>query len=318
MRILFCSEAFPAARQLLQERLPADEVCACPAEAVLAAVREADVVIPTMTRIDARVMDAGRFRLIQQCGVGLEGVDLAAARARGIWVANVPSEQSGNAASVAEHALLLILALLRRFPETQENIRRGVLGAPLGLALEGRTVCLVGLGGVGRALARRLQPFGVRLLGVGRRALPAAEREALCVALGLAHYYPVAALHTALAEADIVVLCVPLTDETRGLIDAAALACMRPSAYLINVARGPLIDYTALREALAMGRLAGVGLDVFWTEPIPPDDPLLQYPVIATPHVAGVTDRAYAGIAAAVAANVERLRRGQPPLHRVV
>ena len=312
MRILICSEAFPAARPLLQARLPDDEVVTCPADALTAVDRArevlagVDVVIPTMARIDAAVMDAGSFRLIHQWGVGLEGVDLAAAHARGIAVANVPSGASGNAASVAELALLLILALLRRFPEAQRNVREGVLGAPLGDSLAGRTVCLVGLGQVGGALARRLQPFEARLLGVGRR--PRGDHVA---GLGLARYYPAGDLHAALAAADVVVLCLPVTEETRGLLDAAALARLRPSAYLVNVARGPLVDYAALREALAAGRLAGAGLDVFWHEPIAPDDPLLQYNVIATPHVAGVTDRSYAGIADALAANVERLRRGE-------
>ncbi len=310
MRILFCSEGFPAAPRLLRARLPDDEVLTCAADAVRDALDGVDVVIPAMARIGADVMDAGRFRLIQQWGVGLEGVDLAAARARGIWVANVPSGGMGNAESVAELAVLLILALLRRFPEAQAAVRAGVLGVPLGQALLGRTICLVGLGHVGSALAKRLQPFGVTLCGVGRRpdGSPVAH-------LGLARYYPIGALHAALADADVVALCLPVTAETRGLFDAAAFAAMKPGAYLVNVARGPLVDYAALRDALASGRLAGAGLDVFWQEPIAPDDPLLAYNVIATPHVGGVTDRGYNGIADAVAANVERLRRGEPPLN---
>lgn len=313
MRILFCSEAFPAARPLLQARLPGDEVRTCPDDAVVGALAGVDVVIPAMARIGADVMDAGPFRLIQQWGVGLEGVDLAAARARGIWVANVPSGDTGNAESVAELAVLHILALLRRLPEAQAGVRGGLLGAPLGQSLLGRTVCLVGLGHVGGALARRLRPFGVALIGVGRR-----PSDAHVAHLGLTRYYPVGALHAALAAADVVVLCLPVTVETRGLIDAAALAAMKPRAYLVNVARGPLVEYAALREALAAGHLAGAGLDVFWQEPIPPDDPLLGYNVIATPHVGGVTDRGYTGIADAVATNVERLRRGEPPLNRAV
>jgi phosphoglycerate dehydrogenase-like enzyme len=313
MRVLICSELFPIARPMLQARLPHDEVLTCPGDAVLTALPGVDVVIPAMARVDGAAMDAGRFRLIQQWGAGLEGVDLAAARARGIWVANVPSGATGNATAVAELALLLILALLRRLPEAQAGVRAGVLGAPLGRSLAGSTVCLVGVGGVGSALARRLQPFGVDVVGVGRRPAGAHLAE-----LGLSRYYRLGELPEALALADVVVLCVPVAPETRGLIDAAALACLKPSAYLVNVARGPLIDYQALRDALAERRLAGVALDVFWEEPIPPDDPLLAYNVIATPHIGGVTDHAYAGIADAVAANVERLRRGEPPLHRAV
>ena len=204
MRILFCSEAFPVAPPLLRARLPSDEIVTCPADAVRGTLAGVDVVIPAMARIDADIMDAGQFRLIQQWGVGLEGVDLAAARARGIWVANVPSGGMGNAESVAELAVLLILALLRRLPEAQAGVRASQLGTPLGQSLLGRTVCLVGLGHVGSALARRLQPFGVVLSGVGRRL------DSSHVAhLGLTHYYQVNALHAALAAADVVVLVCP-------------------------------------------------------------------------------------------------------------
>jgi phosphoglycerate dehydrogenase-like enzyme len=313
MRVLICSEYFPLARPTLQARLPRDEVLTCPAGAVVAALPGVDVVIPAMARVDAVTMDAGRFRLIQQWGAGLEGVDLAAAGARGIWVANVPSGATANAVAVAELAMLLILALLRRLPEAQASVRAGELGVPLGRSLAGSTVCLVGVGGVGSALARRLQPFGAEVIGVGRR--PADTHLA---ALDLARYYQLRDLAAALARADVVVLCLPVAPETRGLIDAAALARLKPSAYLVNVARGPLIDYPALRSALAERRLAGAALDVFWEEPIAPDDPLLAENVIATPHIGGVTDQAYGDIADAVAANVERLRRGEPPLHRAV
>ncbi len=121
-----------------------------------------DVVIPMMTILDEALMEAGSFRLVQQWGSGLEGVDLDATRARGIWVANVPAS-GNNADSVAEHALLLTLALRRQLPAAQANVRTGALGAPLGRMLAGRTVCLYGLGATARALAHRLRPMGVRL-----------------------------------------------------------------------------------------------------------------------------------------------------------
>lgn len=312
MRILFCDETFPAARPLLQARLPHDEVLASPPQQLPEALAGVDVVIPLMARVDAALMDAGRFRLVQQWGAGIEGVDLAAAAERGIWVANVPSAATGNADSVAEHAVLLMLALLRQLPRAQASVRDELLGTPMGRTLAGCTVCLFGLGGIARALARRLHPWDVRLIGIGRRPVPPPEPA-------LDRYFPFAARQAALAETDILVLCLPLTAETAGVIDTAALAALPRGAYLVNVARGPLIDYPALRTALATGHLAGAALDVFWQEPIPPDDPLLALPnLLATPHVAGVTERSYRGIADAVAANIERLRRGEPPLHRVV
>jgi len=314
MRILFCGETFPAAPRLLQQRLGvggADEVVIAPSTAIDAALQGVDIVIPLMSRIDAALMDAGRFRLVQQWGAGLDGVDLEAARARGIWVANVPTS-GGNADSVAEHAILLILASLRQFTTAQANVRKGVLGAPLGTMLAGRTVTLYGLGAIARALVRRLRAFGPRLVGITRD--PGAAK--VCE-LGLDAVYSTADRAKGLAQTDILVLCLSLSEETRGVIDENALAALPRGAFLVNPARGALVNYDALYAAVAGGRLAGVGLDVYWHEPIAPDDPLLEFPnVIATPHIAGVTDRSYEEIANAVVENIERLRRGEAPLNR--
>jgi len=150
------------------------------------------------------------------------------------------------------------------------------------------------------------------LIGVTRR--PDAQRAA---AAGLAACYGFDDRMKAFAAADVLVLCLPVTMETRGLIDASVFAALPADACVVNVARGGLIDYAAAFEALSSGRLRGAGLDVFWHEPISPDDPLLALPnVIATAHVGGVTDRSYAGITDAVVDNIERLRRGEPPAHR--
>ncbi len=311
MRILFCGDTFPMARVMTAPRLPSDDIIICRQDAIRQALEGVDVLVPLMARIDRPLIEAGRYRLIQQFGTGLEGVDLEAARARGIWVANAAAS-AANADSVAEHAVMLMLAVLRQLPAAQANVRAGVLGAPLGTALTGRTVCIVGLGAVGRALAARLAPFGVRLIGVTRR--PDQRRTADA---GLAACHGFDDRMTAFAAADVLVLCLPVTADTRGLIDAAAFSALPDGACLVNVARGGLVEYTAAFDALSSGRLRGAGLDVFWQEPIAPDDPLLALPnVIATAHVGGVTDRSYAGIVDAVVDNIERLRRGEPPAHR--
>jgi len=313
MRILFCGDTFPAARIHLKQRLPDDEVLVAEEAVLSEAVRGADAIIPLMCRIDAALMGAGGFRLIQQWGAGLEGVDLAAAHQRGIHVANVPAAGS-NADSVAEHAILLAIALLRDLPSAQANIRSGRLGWPIGNMLASRTVCLYGLGAIGRALAKRLRAFNVRLLGITRdpSAAKVAEFE-------LDAYYSTQDRDTCLAQTDVLILCSKLSEETRGIIDESALRALRPGAYLVNAARGALVDYNALYAALTSGRLAGAGLDVYWKEPIAPNDPLLALPnVIATPHVAGVTDRSYAEIADSVVANLERFRRGEPLLNQAV
>jgi phosphoglycerate dehydrogenase-like enzyme len=312
MRIVFCGETFPSARMLLQERLPADECHVWRDGNSVCQTSGVDVLIPMMFRIDAPAMDHIRPRLIQQWGSGLEGVSLEAARARRIPVASVPACGS-NAESVAEHALLLILSLLRQLPAAQANVRAGVLGAPLGRMLAGRTVCLWGLGATAFSLARRLRALDARLIGITRD--PAAEKVA---AFRLDACFPTEKHSECLRETEVLVLCVRLSNETRGLVNADVLATLREGAHLVNAARGALLDYDALYSALSTGRLRGAALDVFWNEPIACDDPLLTLPnVIATPHVAGVTEQSYREIADAVVANIERIRRGESALNRV-
>ena len=226
MRILFCGDDFPAARSLLKERLPTgnDELLVCDGTSLRERLAAADIVIPMMTILDEALMEAGSFRLVQQWGSGLEGVDLDAARAHGIWVANVPALGS-NAESVAEHAILLILALMRQLPTAQANLRNGVLGAPLGRALAGRTVCLYGLGATARALAPRLHAFGVRLIGITRRPGTAKTQE-----FGLDQCFSPGDRDQALTQTDVLVLCVRLGHQTRGLIDSGALRTLTATA----------------------------------------------------------------------------------------
>jgi phosphoglycerate dehydrogenase-like enzyme len=315
VRILFCGDTFPSAQQLLKQRLGlvSHQFKVCGEAEIRSAVAETDVVVPLMLRIDASLIESGAFRLIQQWGSGLEGVDLEAARRRGIWVANVPT-LGCNADSVAEHNLLLILSLLRRVSDAHANLRKGIVGAPLGQMLGGRTVCLYGLGETALATARRLRACNVRLIGITRD--PLAQKVA---SFDLDACYSTSERNVGLAQAHILVLCTRLSKETRGIIDAEALAALPAGAYLVNAARGGLVDYSALRDALSSGRLAGAGLDVYWQEPVAPNDPLLSLPnVIATPHIAGVTDRSYGEIADAVALNIHLLGQGEPPLNRVV
>jgi phosphoglycerate dehydrogenase-like enzyme len=305
--IVFIGESFSAARKMVAELLPGDEVRACPADELPSGA--IDVLVPTMSRVDAQLMDRVQPRLIQQFGAGLEGVDLDAARERGIPVANVPAASTGNAASVAELAVLHLLALSRRLDESRVALRNRQLGEPIGQSLVGRTATVLGLGGIGREVLVRLRPFGARLLGVGRR--PSAELDADTNAM-LDAYYPAERLSEALSQSDLLILCTPLTPQTRGLIGAAELAALRPGSLLINVARGPVVDRDALLTALREGHLAGAGLDVFWDEPIDPADPILEQNVLATPHVGGVTVQAGRNTAQKFAANIERLRSHEP------
>lgn len=312
MRVRFLGNSFPAARKILADLLTDDDVGAWPSGVPDGT---ADVLVPAMHRVDGPLMHAARPALIQQFGAGLEGVQLEAAAARRIPVANVPADQTGNAGSVAELVVLHLLALSRRFDQARARLRDGVLGEPLSRGLAGQTTTVIGLGAIGREVLTRLRPFGTRLVGIGRRP-PAAVGAAVLTLLD--EYRPLDQLHTALAATDLLVLCVPLTEGTRGLIGAAELQALRPGGILVNVGRGPVVDHDALVAALRSGHIEGAGLDVFWQEPIDPGDPILAENVSATPHVGGVTTPAYRATAQRFAANVERLRRGAPLENRVV
>lgn len=269
------------------------------------------VLIPTMTSITREMLaGADDLRLIQQCGVGLEGVDLKAAGDLSIRVANVPSDESGNADSVAELGIYLMIGLARNFRGMARSLANRKMGEPQGRALQGLTVGLVGLGGIGRALIKRLRTFDVHLMGLKRNDPQKAKEE-----LGLDWVGGPEDLGELLQKADFVVLCLPVTEETKKIMDRKAFSLMKPGAYLINLARGGLVDRDALEAALASERIAGAGLDVFWEEPPDPDDPIFHYNVLATPHIGGSTDVSMMGIVKTVTENIRRVERNQAPLY---
>jgi phosphoglycerate dehydrogenase-like enzyme len=270
-----------------------------------------DVLIPTMCTVTRQMlMESDRLKLIQQCGAGLESVDLEAARDLGIRVANVPTDISGNADSVAELGIYFMIGLSRDVGGMARSMANRRMGEPQGKALKGRVVGLVGLGGIGRALIRRLRSFDVRLVGVKRHHPERAKRD-----LGLEWAGGPGDLEELLSRSDFVILCLPLTAESQHLMNTATLAAMKPDAYLVNLSRGGLVDRDALEEALATGRIAGAGLDVYWEEPPDPHDPIFRHNVLATPHVAASTDFSIRGIVDVVAENIRRLARGQKPLY---
>lgn len=309
VQIVLCGTYFPDVRDYLRQALPADgdfEITTwngIPADLP----DRIDVMIPMMHRIDAGLMDHAKPRLIQQWGSGLEGVDLAHARHSKIAVANVAAT-GGNADSVAEHAVLMILALLRQLNLAQSFVRSGQLGTPVGVPLSGRTVCLYGLGAVALPLAKRLKPFGVRLLGLTRD--PSASKVA---DFGLDQCFAPEDKTICLGQSDILVVCLRQSPQNANSIGESELRSLPKGALLVNVARGGLVDYDALCGCLHDGHLGGAGLDVFWREPFDGNDPLLDLPnVVATPHVAGITTRAMSDIARGVADNILRLQSGRP------
>ncbi len=270
-----------------------------------------DVLIPTMALITKEILETGdRLQLIQQCGSGLESVNVAAAKAMGIRVANVPTDISGNADSVAELAIYLMIGLSRRVHEAAKRLQKGLMGEPQGMALRGKTVGIVGLGGIGTALVHRLKPFGMRIFGIKRR-----DPELARKGLGLDWAGGTEQFHEMLSKSDYVALCLPVTPQSANLMDHEAFSAMKEGAFLINVSRGGLVDRKALAHALAIGHIAGAGLDVFWQEPPDLKDPIFRENVLITPHIAGCTDNSVRGIVAGVKKNMERIARGEEPLN---
>lgn len=253
---------------------------------------------------------APRLRFIQSISAGVDQYDKDLLRARGIRLA---SAQGVNANAVAQHGMALILALARRIPEAVRNqdrrFWRGMIGdlAEREDELGGKTLLVVGLGRIGGRLARLAKAFGMRVIGVRRD--PAAGAEGADAVHGLAD------LPRLWGEADIVALTCPLSPETAGLVDGAALAAFKPGAQLVNLARGKVVDEPALIAALQAGRLGAAALDVTAEEPLPPDSPLWGLPnVLITPHTAGETRRYEDGVIDLLLENLARLRRGEARL----
>ncbi len=270
-----------------------------------------DVLIPAMTPITRALLEtADRLRLIQQCGSGLEGVDIKAAADQNVQVANVPAGTSGNADSVAELGIYMMIGLSRNLRAMALSLRNRKMGEPLGMALSGKTAGIIGLGGIGQALVRRLKPFGVKLMGI-KRTNPGQAKETL----GLDWAGTPADLPFVLENCDYVLVCVPATPESSNMIDARAFSRMKETAFLINLSRGALVNRDALEQALSSGAIAGAGLDVFWQEPPDPSDPIFSYNVMATPHIAGATDISMERTAEGVVENIQRLAENRPLLY---
>ncbi|MCF8065565.1 MAG: hypothetical protein K9K36_09995, partial [Desulfarculaceae bacterium] len=271
MRIIVASLNFPAVARTLARNLPDDEIVPTPEERLHEACRSAQVVVPTMARIPAEVITGSGLKLIHQWGVGLEGVDIAAATADGIPVCNVPADQAAeNAESTSEHAVFLMMAVARRFNQFQDQFSSGPWGAPLGMSLFGRRALIVGLGRVGQALARRLVNLGMEVSAVKAHPDPQLAQR-----LGLAELAGPDQLHRLLGQAHFVAATLTATPSTLGMFDQKALAAMRPGAFLVNVGRGTVVDEAALKTALDSGHLGGAGLDVFASEPPGPEHPLV-------------------------------------------
>ena len=277
-------------------------------------VGEADVLVISGLWHDGLLDRASKLRFIQAIGAGTDQFALEDLKKRGIRLA---SARGVNYRAVAEHAMALILALSRRLPEARDNqakrVWRGMIGdlSRREDELGGKMLLVVGLGQIGGCLAQLAKAFDVRVVGL--RRTPAAGRGAADAVHAMSEF------KSLLPEADFVALTCPLTKETEKLVDAEAFARMKPSAYLVNVARGRVVDEAALVEALAARRIAGAGIDVTVEEPLAPSSPLwgMEH-VLLTPHTAGETRRYEDNVIEILRDNLGRLRRGEEPLRNQV
>ncbi|XP_057770525.1 uncharacterized protein LOC130990332 isoform X2 [Salvia miltiorrhiza] len=306
--VLFCGPHFPASHNYTMEYLrsyPFIKVDAVPIKEIPGVIGNYDICVVKSMRLNLDIIArANKMKLIMQFGVGLEGVDIDAATKHGIKVARIPSDNTGNASSCAEMAIYLMLGLLRKQHEMQVSIKEKRLGDPAGDTLIGKTVFILGYGNIGIHLAKRLRPFGVKIIATKRSWKSLSEKS--CNENGV-HDEVVdeKGTHQDILKfaslADIVVCCLAMNKETAGIVDDTFISSMRKGALMINIARGGLLDYEAVLHHLKSGHLGGLGTDVAWVEPFDPDDAILKFPnVIMTPHVAGVTEYSYRSMAKVV------------------
>lgn len=269
------------------------------------AVADVQAVLVRVAKLSADVIKAAKkLKIIGKHGVGYDNIDIPAATASRVIVTNTPL---ANSTSVAEHALALLLAVARRIGETERDLTRGTMRTQKvyqGMELSGKVMGVIGLGSAGLRLARMTgQGLGMRVLGFDPYKVPWPD--------GIEHCTD---LDPLLRQADFISIHVPLTKETTNLIGRDALPTMKPTAILVNTARGGIVDEAAVADAVKAGRLAGAGLDVVVDEPLKPSHPLNGVPnIILTPHMAGVTEEAMMRMAQDAAEDILRVLRGERP-----
>jgi len=313
IKVIVGGKYFARVYDYLKAELPEISLEMAESKDLIKKAKKAQIIIPVMAKIDEEIFErASCLRLVQQWGAGLDGVDIASATRYQVAVANVPTVGSGNAESVAEWYVMAALALSRRVCEIRSQVSKGYpWGSPIGQALHGRTAGLVGFGGIGKALAVRLKPFKMRIMTIQRH-----PDKVVAQNLGVEWVGGEVDLPHLLKRAEYLFICVPLTVETRNMINKWELSLLPKGSFVLNAARGSIINKEALIKALSSGHLGGVALDVYWKEPPEPKDPILDYPnVLATPHIAGVTDVSDRGISAKVVENIVRVMEGKLPLH---
>jgi len=305
MKVVIIRAAPEEIKRLIVGLFPGEwEVVVVSAEQLIEAIKNADAVIPEHTIIDAPLLDKAKNLKLVQTGAGYDNVSIEACTRRGIYVANAAGI---NAAAVAEHVFTFILCRYRNIVYFNEALRHG--GYTVGYTgseLSQKVIGIVGMGHIGKAVARLATSFGMKVLGCHTRPL---DTEFTVEWVDL---------QTLLKTSDIVSLHVSLNQRTRHMIGRNELKIMKKNAFLVNTSRGSVVDETALIEALQTGQISGAGLDVFETEPLPENSPLRKLSnVILTPHTAGEPDALYfhSNRFKFFAENIKRVSEGKPPIN---
>lgn len=272
----------------------------------LEAVKDADAIIVTLQKVTGDIINSmERCKIISRAGTGLDTIDIPTATERGIWVTYVPDYSIDE---VSAHAIALLMSLARGIPKMVQATRSGVWNAaawgPV-YRLHDQTLGVLGFGRIGQATAEKGRGLGLKVIAYD----PYANQE-VADKLGV----QIVDLETLTRESDYISLHSPLIDSTKHIVNADFLAKMKPTAYVINAARGPLIDEEALLKAVQSGQIAGAGLDVFAVEPLPADSPLLQEErILVTPHAAWYSEEAKLDMRTRATEEVVRILSGQPP-----
>ena len=274
-------------------------------------VSDAEILVNGTTIIDRSLIDAcPALVLIHQAGIGHDNIDVSYCTSKSIYVANVPL---ANSTAVAEHTLFLMVLLAKNMQASDQSLAKRRNPKVLGTELYGKTLLIVGLGASGIEVAKRAKAFGMKVISVTKD--PVSEKPGREKSFFVDEVKHPESLHEFIPDADFISLHVPLNDETRGLIDAKALSLMKSSAFLVNVARAPVVDREAIYDCLKEKKIAGAAFDVFWEEPANSDDRLLQLEnFVLTPHVAGWTRESVESIAGVIASNIARVAEGKSPL----
>ena len=321
MKVAFAGSFAPRLAEPVRARLSLPcEIVVGDENAIVARLADVDVLV-SMGFTAAMAAAASRLRLLQVAGAGLDRIDRAALRP-GTYLANVYGHEVG----IAEYVVGAMIALTRSFVRLDAGLRRGewlsqwAIGAPptpLWPELAGKTLGVLGFGRIGQALARRAVAFDMRVVAM-RSAPQAVPPE------GVAFVGGPERLDEILEQSDYLAVTLSLSPATRNLLDAQRLAAMKPSAFVVNVARGEIFDESALYDALAAGRLAGAALDVWYRYPtsaaptLPASQPFHELAnVLMTPHVSGWTEGMIEARSHLIAENIARIARGEPPLNAI-